>query len=287
MANETLFSNDITVAAYIDAGIMEVLRTTNVMLGVAYPMKPDGGSNAKKLRNKAGQTAAVVNEAAEATVAVYQRTAGNTLTAKKVMVLNEITKEAEKFSTINVEEIKQEHGLACSEKIDIDGTSLFSGFSNSVGTTGVAPTARLINKAIYKVRLANVPGPIRVVLHPTHVFAVQDDIITQGATPFGNTILLDLLDAQPNLQNGFRGTIFGSGVWETQHVPSANSNADWLGAALNGTYALAYLDCGPAETIIEGNSSKRTREVSTDIFYDWKERLDGAGCGILGSQTAP
>ncbi len=284
MAGESLYSDQVTLAAYIDDGIMEVLRTTNVMTNLMYTVNLVKGSNSKKLQSRNAQTAAVVAEAAEATPAVFGRTAGATLTAKKIMVLNELTLEAELFGGLNVDEVRTEQGLAISEKVDIDACALFSGFSNTAGTTGTALTIDALLEADYKAGLSLAPGPRIFVLGNIQVLHVKKHIVSSGASVWANPTVTNLLGEQSQ-PNGHVGWILGRAVFETQHVPIINAGADRCGACLNPLYALAAAYVRPPNTEVEGNSSKRTREVSTDYFYDVKERLDGAGCGIVSKVT--
>ncbi|WZO97305.1 hypothetical protein EP7_004330 [Isosphaeraceae bacterium EP7] len=255
------------------------------MLNLMYPVNLVKGSNSKKLQSRNAQTASVVAEAAEATPAVFGKTAGATLLAKKVMVLNELTLESELFGGLSPDEVKVEQGLAVSEKVDTDACALFPGFSNTAGTTGVALTIDKMIEADYKAGLSFAPGARIFVLGNVQILHLKQYIVTSGASVWANPMVSNLLgeQAQPN---GFVGYILNRAVFETQHVPLVNSNADRCGACLNPMYALAAAYVRPPNTEVEGNSSKRTREVSTDYFYDVKERLDGAGCGIISKATA-
>lgn len=284
MAGESLYSDQVTLAAYIDAGIMEVLRTTNVMINLMYPVNLAPGSNSKKLQSRNAQTAAVVAEAAEASPAVFGRTAGATLTAKKVMVLNELTLEAELFGGLSPEEVRVEQGLAIFEKVDTDACSLFSGFSNTAGSTGVALTIDKLLEADYKAGLSFAPGARIFVLGNIQILNLKNHIVTSGASVWANPTVSNMLGEQSK-PNGYVGKLLERDVFQTQHVPLINANADRCGACLNPWYALAAAYVRPPNTEVEGNSSKRTREVSTDYFYDVKERLDGAGCGIVSKAT--
>lgn len=281
MAGETKISSLVTVAAYVDANIAPVLRDNNVMMGIVYTTPFENGSEAKKLKHKAGQTAAVVAEAVAATVAEYVQTAGNTLTQKKVVVLNEPSQEAFKFGAFQLEELVQEQGMAISDKIDIDTLALFAGFSNSVGTTTVDLTINQLSEAAYKVRLAKAPGPIVYVLHPTQVFDIQAHIISSAAPVWSNPSMIELLNSQPK-PNHFRGSIFGIDVYDSNNCATANAGADVVGACLNAALALAMGTAGGTDTIIDPmTATKRTQNVSSAFYFDVKERLDGAGCKIV------
>lgn len=280
MANETKLSSLQLVAAYIDANIAPVLRANVVMFNLCHIVNFEKGSDSKKLRAKVAQTAAIVAEAAEATVAEYTQSTPGTLQAQKAVVLNEISEESEEFGGLTLDEVTMEQGLAIAEKIDTDTLALFAGFSNSVGSTGVNIAPAELIEAAYKARLANVPGPLAYVLHPIQTFDLQSAIVASAAPVWGNSAMIDLLNAQPNA-NSFRGNFMNIPVFDSSNCATANAGADRVGACINAKLAIALGVGRGTSTLIETDISKRTKQVSTDMYFDVNEYLDLCGCKIV------
>ena len=279
MAGETKVSSLVTVAAYIDANIAPVLRAANVVLGIVYSTQFQQGSNSKKLKSKAAQTAAVVAEAVGATVAEYTQTAGNTLLAKKAVVLNEYSEESELFGGLSLQELTEEQAMAISAKIDTDVLALSAGFSSSVGTSGVDLTPAQLATAFYTARLANAGGPLVAILHPIQVSDIQQAIITSGAAFWSNPQEVAIMNGQAQA-NGWRGSYLGVDVFESTNVPSANAGADRQGMVINPKLAIALGTMGGTRTLINTDVTKRTTLISTAFYYDCKEYLDGAGVAV-------
>lgn len=282
MAQSTL-SNLVLLAAYIDSGVMEVLRTTNVALGFMYTVNFQPGSDSKKMRKRNAQTAAVVTEGSQATAAAFGHTAQNTLQAKKIVVLNELTEEAELFGGLEIDEVRTEQGQAISEKIDVDSCSNFSSFTNVANATGVDLTIDKLAEAEYKAGLSYAPGDSIFVLGNVQLWDVKKDLITTAAPVWSNPVVSSLLEKQPNPQNGFKGQILGHDVYMTNHTPT--SGGDRVGACIVPGYALAYASIRPADTILQAKADYRTTLVSTDFYFDVKIRFDTAGCAIQSSNT--
>lgn len=280
MANETLYSNFITVAAYVDAHIIPVLRAKVIMPMFCRIVNLDNGSNSKQLRQKNAQTAVVVAEATAATAAVYQHTSPATLLAKKCVVVNEPSEESEKFAGASLSEITAEQGEACAAKVDVDAMALFAGFSNTVGVSGADLTVAQLIQAAYFVRAADAGAPIVYVLHPMQTYDVQKEIVASSAPVWSNPALVSLLQAAPQA-NGYRGTFMGADVYDSTRVATANGGADRAGACLVPGVALALANIGGTDTIVQDSVLKRTKLVSTDLYYDVKEAVDGAGCAII------
>jgi len=290
VANETGYAQSVTYAAWIDARIIQVLRTANVMLNLMYPVQVSEGSNAKKLVTKAVPTAAVVAEAAEATVQQLTRSAGPTLTAQKIVVLNELTEEGMLFggpTGWNFEEVGTDQGLAISEKVDTDACALFTSLSNTAGTSGQPLDPRIFGKALYLAGLSNYLGSLVGIIHNTQAFHIKDYILTAGASVWANPNVVPLMGEQPTGQNGFLGSLLGTPIYQTQHTPSANAGADWAGAVIAPNDTIAELTVRPPDTMLENwDVSKRSRQMSTDFYYDVKVRRASTGCKIVTSQTA-
>lgn len=279
MANETKVSSLVTVAAYVDANIAPVLRASTVTTGIIYQTQFEVGSSSKKLRKRTAQTAAVVGDAAAATVAEYTISAGNTLTQQKAVVLNEVSEEAMKFGGLSLQEVTTEQGLAIADKIDTDVLALFAGFSNNVGTSGVNLSIDNMISASYTVRAANAGGPLVYVLHPIQHYDVQSAIVASSAPVWSIQQNVEILGGQP-LPNGYVGKFFGIDVFVSSNCATANAGADRVGACFNPKLALAMGIGGGVETIALPDATKRTTLLNSAFYYDVKEYLDGAGCSI-------
>lgn len=280
MANETKVSSLVTVSAYIDANIAPVLRAANVVLGIVYGLSFQLGSNSKTLKSQAAQTAAVVAEAVAATSAQFQQTAGNTLLAKKAVVLNEYSEEAELFGGLSLQQLTDEQAAAISAKIDTDVLALSAGFSSTVGTTNVALTPAILATAAYTARLANAGGPLVHILHPKATSDIQQAIITSGAAIWSNQNFVDIMNGQAQ-PNGWRGKYLNIDVYESTNVPTANAGVDRGSMTINPKLAIALATMGGTRTLALQDVVKRTVNISTAFYYDTKEYLDGAGVQII------
>lgn len=282
MANETEYSNYITLAAYVDSKLGPYFRASNIMSNLTASFNFSNQSKVLDLPKAGSVTAATVAESTEASNSEYTETKV-TLTAAKVVVLSELSEESMKFASANPQFLTQQQAQAISAKFDTDCMALFDGFSVSVGSTGVNIDLADLKEATYKLRLSSIPGPYVYIMHPTAVHDIQTEMVAATTSVWSNQSEISLIGGQPGV-NGYVGNIFNVNVFESTNIESINSAADWGCACISPQFALAVGYSGGFETKLEENISKGTIEVKTTLYYDVKEYYDLAGVLMLADQ---
>lgn len=187
-------------------------------------------------------TAAAVAEGVELANTALT-TAKVTGTAGEVGIMATIT------DVLEVSDIAAAHGArlrqlgrSIADKVDVDITALFSGFSNSVGSTTVDLALADILEAIYTLEAANAPKPYVGVLHPVQISDIRTALSTAGATPFhSNGIQAGTNEFGP-AGPGFAGEWFGIPLYFSTNVPTANVGADRAGGIFTANYALGMVE---------------------------------------------
>lgn len=291
MAGESVLSGFVNIAAYIGAEASPYFRTSVVMLPLLnirnFREKTPGqpGSASLKFGKKGNLTAYVTNEAAAITKSTYTQTSVS-ITAQKVGVYVELTDEAETFGNEDADPdaLAQEAGLAIADKFDTDALALTNGFSNSVGSTGVALTIANFKLAPYKVRLNKVKGRLAAVLHPTAVRDIGSDLIATAAPVWSGGRDLDILNGQPPEANGYAGSLFNVPIYESSNCKSINAGADWSGGVFHPQYAICAGMLGRVKVIMQPNAQNVLQGMSVFTYYNMAELNDGAGCEIVSAQ---
>lgn len=286
MANETEYSNYITVAAFLDSAIAPVFRSAAVMPNLVHLVNFQGKSDSVKLRKAGSVTATTATESTVHATSEYTETSPATLLAAESKVYMEISDKAIKFGGADLQALARECGVACAQKFDIDAMALFDAFNGGtqVGVSAADCTPGILLQASYTVRAANAPGPLVYVLHPVQIFDVQDDLITTTASAWSNESMLTLLNGQPPLSNGFAGSFMNIPVYQSTNTESVNAAADWAGACFSPQFGLAAGFAGGVETKVGYNVAKGVTEIGVSLWYDVKEYNDTAGVSIETDQ---
>jgi hypothetical protein len=292
MANETVFSNFTTVAAYVASGLSPFFRTNVVGLNLvaAQNFREKSGSTPGSMALKFGKmgqvTVSVTSEASAVTKSQYQETSVS-ITAQKASAYVELSLEAELFGNQNadLDQLAADAGLAAAQKFDVDLFALANGFSGTVGTTNVTLTANELKNAPYKLRLNKIPGPYVTVLHPTQVKDLQGDIITTGAAVWANPATnLDVLGGQAPQANGRVGSVYGVDIYESTNILSINTATDWEGLCFSPRFAFAVGVLGRFIVDFDKNIQSGLTLMALHMFYQQAEWNDGAGIGVISKQ---
>ena len=169
---------------------------------------------------------------------------------------------------------------------------LASGFSTSVGSTGVDLTVTNFYAAIFGLQLNSADGIFTAVLHPVQV----NDLISSLRSEVGPGQYLATSQDQVQAKGpGFRGNLFGVDVFSSANgINTANAGADRLGMMIApGAIAVATATAAPimgSETIIpqspivvefERDASNGSTIIVGSAFVGVAEIDDLKGIGIL------
>lgn len=284
MANETEYSNFVTVAAYVASEMSPYFRAAVVTEPLITVEAPVAGSNTKKFGKSGNLTAAIIAESASITKSELTDTSV-TPTLQKVAVYVELTDEAESFAgaTASMQRLAQEAGLAAASKFDTDVLALSAGLSQSSGTTNTTLTEAKLDTAIYKVRLGNVTGEINAVLHPTQIRDIRQAVIASTATFFTGGANQTLAQTAQRNDAGFAGKYLDVKVYESSNVPSANAGVDWLGMVFTKS-AFACVKTPGFKQLTNINVQYALKQLALIGYYGVIEWNDGAGCGVVSKQ---
>lgn len=279
----TELANIVNESAAIVA-VSNAFRNNTVMMNLVSTKDFPADSPSIKFVTGGTLEMTVVAEMADAAIGTYTETSV-TVTAQKGVAYTQLSREAQRFGGVRASErnMANEGGKAAGTRFDTDVLALANGFSNSVGATGVNPTAATILEALYKVRLGKVPDTIAIVLHPTSIYDLQTDIITTDKQ-WINNVPLGILNGQNPANNGLKGEMFGALIYESFAVKSINAGADWAGLAFSPQYAFAAGLQPEFEVEIGKNIRGGYSEIAVRMWYGVAEWMDAAGCLIVADQ---
>lgn len=289
MAGETTFSDDVSVAAFVENGIAEYLHANSVMLALVNKIPFVRGSDSVKQRQKGSFTATTATEATDHATSQYTRTALPTLQVQEVKVYAELSYKARDYSTITPQEMAEEAGKAVLKKLEQDILGLADGFSTTVGATGVDVTPAVLKSSFYELEANDVPGRYVHVGHPRSLHDVTDDLIdaTAGAASFwaNPNASLSILNGNAPQMNGYKGEYLGVDIFSTTNTESVNVGADWANLTCNPQLAISFGEDGRGIIVeIDRDIKKGVVQIAVFSFYDTKERIDGAGVYVVGDQ---
>lgn len=162
-----------------------------------------------------------------------QTTETAAITAAQVGVMREITDFAQEVNMLGPDGIKrfivEDGGRLCLLNLENDLAALFSGFSLTVGTTGVDLSVPNFVEAIAKLDTANARGRKVCVLDDQQAFDLRAAVASTTGSVFANASVgaQSVLNAN---SNGFVGELFGVPIWLTNLTDTANTAADVVGA---------------------------------------------------------
>lgn len=208
---------------------------------------------------------------------------GVTLTVGEAGLLITLT-DLNRFSTIkDVSAYGAEMGEAVAEKFMTDVVALFSGFSQTVGSTGNPLTEAQWIQARRTLLINRHKGPYVGVLYPTQLDHLVDDIGTTVAALLGTgggSIRGETNDLANPIGNDF-GVLHGARVITSTVIATANAGADSAGGMFAGNRAIAMVEKWATRTEMERDISLRAQEIASTAAYAVGEIDDTAGVGII------
>ena len=288
MANETKYANAVNVAAYIESGVMNALRSALVLTPLCRVVNFTPGSDSVKLRKKGTVTAGAGTESTAPSNTAYSQSSPATLQVQEAVVLIDRSDRNKYFTQMSLDEIVEAITIAVAEKVETDALALFNTLTNQVGSTTVDLTPDAMKEAAYTLRLNNNDGTYIYVMHPTQVNDVDTDII--AGTGIGNvwanpSVDVSLLGQTAAQANGSVGFFLGNEVRVTTNTESINTNADWQGGIIVPNKCIALGQDGRGIQVeIQRDAKRRSDEITANVYYDVELAEDVAGCGIVSDQ---
>lgn len=177
----------------------------------------------------------------------------------------------------NIDAYSLQMGKALADKVDTDLAALFSGFTNSVGSTGSNLTEAQFLEAIYTLENADAPKPFVAVLHPIQVHDLRSALASSSAALHSLMKSGDLVSAM----KGFAYNLYNVDVYESSNVATANTAADRCGAMMGKGEALGIVWKKEATTELQRDASARGTEVVLTSCYGVGELVDAYGVKIV------
>lgn len=203
-----------------------------------------------------------------------------TITAAGVGLKADLTDQSATGSLLDLEESSQNFARALANKIEVDITALYDGFSTSVGTSGSDLTVAQFLSAIYELELANEDNNLVSVMHPIQAHDLRTAIVAASGAIYSNPSEFTggFTNAQ---QQALKGTLFGVPVFTSSNCESLNTNADRGGAVYSAGRALGFLwNWRPRVEFIRYPALPGWSLAVTSC-YGVAELVDGAGVAII------
>jgi hypothetical protein len=285
MANETQYSNMITLAAAVDAAIVPMFTSQVIAPRLVAPFNVGAPNTRVKDLPKSGSiTASVVAEIGAATSQTLTDTKV-TLTLQKAVVLLRPSIESVRFAAgADPNRLASLSAQACAKKFDQDVLALAAGFSQVVDA-GATMTVAKILEAAYLVRAGNIPSQRLVgVLNYKQSYEIGNDIRNSSGSFYANPQFnperaLNGAQAVP----GFLGTMLGIELYESGNTALADSNTNHVGGVWAPQFAIAALYPSGDEPAFETSIAEQTEfansilNIKTMMWYQVGEYVDSAG----------
>ena len=133
-------------------------------------------------------------------------------------------------------------GRAIADKIDVDITALFAGFTQEVGTTTVDLALSDLLTAIFTLEVANAPKPYVGVLHPIQISDMRVALENNANAPFRSMGIQSGTNELGPAGNGFAGEWFGLPLYFSTNCAAVNGDANRSGAIFSVNYALGMVE---------------------------------------------
>jgi hypothetical protein len=169
--------------------------------------------------------------------------------------------------------------------------ALSSGFSTSVGSTGVDLSVTTFYSGMFALQLQSNNGPFTAILHPQQLNDLMSSLRSESGPGQYIPANQELLLAHGQ---GYAGTLYGVDIFKSSFVPTSNAGADYLGMMIApGAIAIATATAAPivgSTTIIpqspvvvelERDASNGSTVVVGSAFVGVGEIDDLKGVGIL------
>ena len=167
-------------------------------------------------------------------------------------------------------------GESLARKVDEDIAALFSGFSNTIGSTDQGElTADIIFQAVATLRSNSVMGPYVGVFHPNQMYNLKKQLANAGSATVPS--LSDVGNAA--LAEGFVGRIAGVDLYESA-VVTGDSTGNFVGAIMHSD-AIAYALKKDITLETQRDASLRATEIVASMTYAVGELQDAHGVAIF------
>lgn len=199
-----------------------------------------------------------------------------TITTSEIGIMATVT------DVLEVSDIPAAHGArlkqlgrSLGDKLDIDISALFSGFSTAVGATTVDIALTDILDAIYNLEVNDAAGlgSIVGVLHPRQTADFRTEFEADEASLYSGAGTGKIGKAMA----GYFGSWFGVDIFQTTNVPTANAGADRAGGFFIRDYALGLAQKWSAKVEVMRWPPIRGFVIVATAMYGVGEIEDAAG----------
>lgn len=305
MANEILFSTlsgNARVSAVLHQTILEKLTDKASLVNHPYILNFGNlnGSGSSALQVPVvglggyNAMAAVADGSAASNTAIT--TGAATITIARQALVRQISDLAQLTSNgpmnVTVEALAEDMVGAFNKRVTAMLCGLSSGFSTSVGSTGVNLSVSTFYDAIFALQLtAN--DSFMCLLHPQQI----NDLVSSLRSETGPGQYLAATQEQVQAKGpGYRGSLFGVELFGSTQVPTANAGADYLGYMFSkGAVGYATGSAAPvrgaADVILPAgtpivvelsrNAEAGLNTITGSAFVGVAELDDARGVGIL------
>lgn len=272
--------DDVSYSAIITDEVLDALMAVVVtpQLLDMYDIMGDA-SKAVKIPKADKFTAAAVSEGVELANTALTSTSV-TITASEIGIQATIT------DVLDVSDIPaaqparlRQLGRALADKLDVDITALLSGFSTSVGATGVDLSLANVLDAIYNLEVNDAAGlgALVGVLHPRQTADIRTELEADTAVIYNGKS--DSSIAKANA--GYFGNWFEIDFYQSTNVATANAGADRAGAIFVSNYALGMVQKWTARVETMRWAPIRGFVLVATAMYGVGEVEDSAGVAVV------
>lgn len=277
-------ADDLYYTEIVDSSVIDAAYSTRVMAPLMRQYSLAGKpSNQAKFPRWPALTAASVAETADLTNSQIATTSV-TATVGEVGIVITVTDALQEDDILSgLAEYGRQGGLALADKMDADGATLLSSFSNTTGVTSGGITTSTVLSAIGALEARNAPKPFVGVLHPVQWNQLSTDIATSSATVWAQGGGDSRLGAKP----GFCGNFFGVDFYQTTNVPTNTRStvSVYDGGIFTKDQALVHVSKREARSEFQRDASARLSEITVSSRYATAELVDAYGEVLYSNQS--
>lgn len=304
MANEVYFSGlsgNARVAAILNQAVIQKLIDTASL--VNHPsilqLRAMNGSGSTVVQVPvvswgADSMAAVAENASVSNTALTTTNAN--ITIARQALRRQISDLAQLTATgipldVTIDNLASDMVAAYNKRVSTMICALSSGFSTSVGSTGVDLSVSTFYSGMFALQLQSANGPFTAILHPQQLNDLMSSLRSETGPGQYIAANQEMLLAKGQ---GFAGTLYGVDIFKSSFVPTANAGADYLGMMIapgaigvaTGTAApivgaITVLAQSPIVVEAERDASNGSTIIVGSAFVGVGEIDDAKGVGIL------
>jgi hypothetical protein len=175
---------------------------------------------------------------------------------------------------VSIDSLSADFVMAYSKRVTTMLTALSSGFSTSVGSTGVDLSVSVFYNAIFALQLQANDGQFVAVLHNQQINDLMSSLRSETGPGQYLAASQDMVTAKGP---GFKGTLFGVDIFGSNTVPTANAGADYLGMMF--TRGAIGIATGTAAPVI----GSTTTVPQSPIVVEFERDASNGSTVIVGS----